>query len=184
MKREAEEDWGCGDNGPRCSYCRLMCAPRSKSVPTRRSDTNYRREHHRWTAVLQTGLGPAGWTRFNTTDGGCVRPLLPLTRHCRSARLFGNRTVPVEATVISRRPRSPEIRWGRDSPNDGTANGSAGVNCASDLGGQRCGNHEDRGDSTGNRRLAEHLSLLGPNPPSIAGGARPTPERPRGTREY
>src|SRR5206468_1359801 len=49
--------------------------------------------------------------------------------------------------------------------------GSAGINSAPDLGGQRCGNHEDRGDSTGNRQLAEHLSLLGPNPPSIAGGA-------------
>jgi hypothetical protein len=30
---------------------------------------------------------------------------------------------------------------------------SAGVNSASDLGGQRCGNHEGRGDSTGNDSL-------------------------------
>jgi hypothetical protein len=73
--------------------------------------------------------------------------------------------------VIIRRTRSPEIRWGRDPSNDSTANGSAGVNSPPDLGGQRCGNHEDRGDSSGNRQLAEHLSLLGPNPPSIGGGA-------------
>jgi len=66
----------------------------------------------------------------------------------------------------TRRAPSPEIR-ARDTPNDGTANGSAGVNSApdvdaginsaSDLGEQRRGDHEDRGD---NRKLAEHnLSL-------------------------
>src|SRR5262249_34902495 len=58
----------------------------------------------------------------------------------------------------------------RDTPNDGPANGSAGVNSAPDvdpginsapdLGGQGCGDHEDRGDSTNYRKLAEHnLSL-------------------------
>jgi hypothetical protein len=57
----------------------------------------------------------------------------------------------IEATVIIRRTRSTEIRRGRNPPNDGTANGSAGVNSAPDLGGQRCGIHENRGDSTGNR---------------------------------
>jgi hypothetical protein len=81
-----------------------------------------------------------------------------MTRHYRSARLLGNRTVPVGATVIIRRTRSPEIRWGRDPPNDGTANGSAGVNSAPDLGGQRCGNHEDRGESTDDRKPNEHLN--------------------------
>ena len=48
--------------------------------------------------------------------------------------------------MIIRRTRSPEIRWGRDPPNDGTASGGAGVNSAADLGGQRCGNDEDRGE--------------------------------------
>jgi hypothetical protein len=97
-----------------------------------------------------------------------------------SARLCSG-LMPMVATVIAtRRAPSPEI-GARDTPLDGAANGSAGVNStpdvdarvnsAPDLGGQRCGNHEDRGDSTGNRQLAEHLSLLGPNPPSIAGGA-------------
>src|SRR5262249_21817969 len=68
-----------------------------------------------------------------------------------------------------RRAPSPEIR-ARDTLNDGAANGSAGVNSApnvdagvnsaADLGGQRCGNHEDRGDSTNYRKNAEHnLSL-------------------------
>src|SRR5262245_48317996 len=75
-----------------------------------------------------------------------VRPLLPLTRYCRSARLLRNRTVPVEAATVTGRTRSPEIRWGRDPPNDCTANGSAGVNSAPDLGGQRGRSQEDRGD--------------------------------------
>ena len=63
------------------------------------------------------------------------------------------------ATVnfLTRRVPSPEIR-ARDTLNDGAANGSAGVNrapdvnaganSAADLGGQRCGDHDDRGDST------------------------------------
>ena len=79
--------------------------------------------------------------------------------------------MPMVATVIicTRRAPSPEIR-ARDTPNDGTANGSAGVNSAPDvdaginsapdLGAQRRGDHEDRGDSTNYRKLAEHnLSL-------------------------
>jgi hypothetical protein len=51
------------------------------------------------------------------------------------------------------RAPSPQIR-ARDTLNDGAANGSAGVNSAPDLGGQRCGDHEDRGDSTNYRKLA------------------------------
>ncbi len=56
---------------------------------------------------------------------------------------------------------SPQIR-ARDTSLDGTTNGSAGINVdaringASHLGGQRCGDHEDRGDSTDYRKLAEH----------------------------
>jgi hypothetical protein len=43
---------------------------------------------------------------------------------------------------------------------DGTTNGSAGINGAPDLGAQRCGDHEDRGDSTNYRKFGEHnLSL-------------------------
>jgi hypothetical protein len=73
-----------------------------------------------------TECGESRTTGFRT-------PLLPLTRHRRSARLFANRTVAVEVTVIIRRTRSPEIRWGRDPPNDGTANGSADVNNAPNI---------------------------------------------------
>ena len=66
----------------------------------------------------------------------------------------------------TRRAPSPQIR-ARDTPNDGTANGSAGVNSAPDvdagvnaaphLGGQCCGDHDDRGESTNYRKLAEHV---------------------------
>src|SRR5262245_12617400 len=73
--------------------------------------------------------------------------------------------MPIVATVMNRRAPSPEIR-ARDTSLDRTANGSAGVNSGPDvdagvnsaahLGGQRCGDHEDRGDSTNYRKLAEH----------------------------
>ena len=69
--------------------------------------------------------------------------------------------MPMVATVFirTRRTPSPQIR-ARDTSLDGTANGSAGVNSAPDLGAQRRGDHEDRGDSTNYRKLAEHnLSL-------------------------
>jgi len=57
------------------------------------------------------------------------------------------------------RAPSPEIRAGNTS-NDSAANASAGVNSAPDLGGRRCGDHEDRDDSTNYPKLAEHnLSL-------------------------
>ena len=65
----------------------------------------------------------------------------------------------------TRRAPSPQIR-ARDTSLDGAANGSAGINsapnvdaginAATHLGGQRCGDHEDRGDSTNDRKLAEH----------------------------
>jgi len=71
-------------------------------------------------------------------------------------------------TVIpTRRSPSTQIRAG-DTLNDGAANGSAGVNSASDvdagvngathLSGQRCRDHEDRGNST-NYRKHEHCYL-------------------------
>ena len=72
------------------------------------------------------------------------------------------------ATTVNlpaRRAPSPQIR-ARDASLDGTTNGSAGINStpnvdagidgATHLGGQRCGDHEDRGDSTNYRKLAEH----------------------------
>jgi hypothetical protein len=72
------------------------------------------------------------------------------------------------ATAVNfptRRAPSPQIR-ARDTSLDGTTNGSAGINSAPNvdagidgathLGGQRCGDHEDRGDSTNYRKLAEH----------------------------
>jgi hypothetical protein len=67
-----------------------------------------------------------------------------------------------------RRAPSPHIR-ARDTLNDGAANGTAGVNSAPNveagvnsaaaLGEQRCGDHNDRGDSAYCRRLAEHNKL-------------------------
>src|SRR5262249_46584941 len=70
----------------------------------------------------------------------------------------------------TRRAPSPQIR-ARDASLDGTTNGSArinsapdvdaGINGATHLGGQRCGDHEDRGDSTNYRKLAEHK--IGPH---------------------
>src|SRR5215467_4370060 len=65
----------------------------------------------------------------------------------------------------TRRTPSPQIR-ARDTSLDGTTNGSAGVNSASDvdtgvngathLSRQRCRDHEDRGDRNNYRKLAEH----------------------------
>src|SRR6516165_5385146 len=65
----------------------------------------------------------------------------------------------------TRRAPSPQIR-ARDTSLNGASNGSAGVNSAHDvdagingathLGGQCCGHHEDGGDSTNCRKLAEH----------------------------
>jgi hypothetical protein len=65
----------------------------------------------------------------------------------------------------TRRAPSPQI-WARDTSLDGTTNGSAGINSAPNvdagingathLGEQRCGDHEDHGDSTDYRKLAEH----------------------------
>src|SRR5436190_13604407 len=66
-------------------------------------------------------------------------------------------TVNLPARVAPR----PQIR-ARDTSLHGPANGSAGINVdagingATHLGGQRCGDHEDRGDSTNYRKLAEH----------------------------
>ena len=79
--------------------------------------------------------------------------------------------MPMVATVFirTRRTPSPEIR-ARDAPNDSASNGSAGVNRAPDvnagangspdLGGHRCRDHEDRGDSTNYRKPAEQNSSL------------------------
>src|SRR5262249_13175984 len=69
----------------------------------------------------------------------------------------------------TRRAPSPQIR-ARDTSLDGTTNGSAGVNSTSDvdagvndathLSGQRCRDHEDRGDNTNYRKLVEHNASL------------------------
>jgi hypothetical protein len=72
------------------------------------------------------------------------------------------------ATTVNlpaRRAPSPQIR-ARDTSLDGPTNGSAGINSAPNvdagvngathLGGQRCWDHEDRGDSTNYRKFAEH----------------------------
>src|ERR1700745_8185 len=68
------------------------------------------------------------------------------------------------ATTVNlpaRRAPSPQIR-ARDTSLDGAANASAGINmdaginAATHLGRPRCGDHEDRDDSTNYRKLAEH----------------------------
>ena len=73
----------------------------------------------------------------------------------------------------TRRAPSPQIR-ARDTSLDGAANGSAGINsapnvdaginAATHLGGQRCGDHEDRGDRTNYRKLAGHKTATCPEP--------------------
>ncbi len=80
------------------------------------------------------------------------------------------------ATTVNlpaRRAPSPQIR-ARDTSLDGTTNGSAGINSAPNvdagingathLGGQRCGDHEDRGDNTNYRKLAGHKTATCPAP--------------------
>jgi hypothetical protein len=76
----------------------------------------------------------------------------------------------------SGRPPSPQIR-ARNTSLDGTTNGSAGVsapnvdagvNSATHLGGQRCGDHEDPGDSAKYRKLANHKAAYLPNTRSTA----------------
>ena len=72
------------------------------------------------------------------------------------------------ATTVNlpaRRAPSPQIR-ARNTSLDGPTNGRAGINSAPNvdagingathLGGQRCGDHEDRGDSADYRKLPEH----------------------------
>jgi hypothetical protein len=60
------------------------------------------------------------------------------------------------------RAPSPQIR-ARDTSLDGAANASArinvdaGINAATHLGGQRCGDHEDRGDSTNHRKSDDYV---------------------------
>ena|SRR6266481_2951055 len=84
-----------------------------------------------------------------------------------------------DAAQQGNRPRTPFVGRHREDVLasyllDGAANGSAGVNGtpnmdagvnrAADLGGQRCGKHEDRGDSTNYRKLAEHKIATCPVP--------------------
>jgi hypothetical protein len=69
--------------------------------------------------------------------------------------------------LLSGRPPSPQIR-ARNTSLDGTTNGSAEVNSATHLGGQRCGDHEDPGDSTKYRKLANHKTAYLPNTRSTA----------------
>src|SRR5262249_6344380 len=83
-----------------------------------------------------------------------------------SALLCGGLTM-LATTVKFPAPRapSPQIR-ARGTSLDGTTNGSAGVtnaphvdariNCAPPFGGQRRGDHEDRGDSNNYRKIAEN----------------------------
>src|SRR5262245_29277412 len=90
----------------------------------------------------------------------------PRVRRAPSSALLCRGLTMLATTVNlpARRAPSPQIR-ARDSSLDGTTHGSAGINCAPNvdagingathLGGQRCGDHENRGDST-NRKLAEH----------------------------
>src|SRR5262245_58214578 len=95
---------------------------------------------------------------------------IPVT--ASSALLCGS-TLTTTVNFPTRRAPSPQIR-ARDTSLDGTTNGSAGVDSAPDvdagansathLGGQRRGDHEDRGDSTNYRKLAEHKTATCPAP--------------------
>jgi hypothetical protein len=83
---------------------------------------------------------------------------------------------PEQKFVRGGQRRHRRCYWARDTSLDGTTNGSAGINSAPNvdagingathLGGQRCGDHEDRGDSTNYRKLAEHKIV--PQPGAIA----------------
>jgi hypothetical protein len=74
-----------------------------------------------------------------------------------AAALCGDTMLAGTVNFPTRRAPSPQI-GARDTPNDGAANGTAhvnsaadadaGVNGAADLGEQRWGNHDDRGDNT------------------------------------
>jgi hypothetical protein len=82
-----------------------------------------------------------------------------------SARLCNGLMPMVAGVIATRRAPSPEIGAG-DTPLDGAANASAGahsaphvdarVNSTPHLSARRCGDHEDRGNSTYDRKLAEH----------------------------
>jgi hypothetical protein len=89
-----------------------------------------------------------------------------------SARLCGS-MLTTTVNFPTRRAPSPQIR-ARDTSLDGTTNGSAGVNSAPNvdagingathLGEQRCGDHGDRGHGTNHRKLAEHKIATCPVP--------------------
>jgi hypothetical protein len=120
--------------------------------PTRRAGDPTRREVCPWRSAPSSALLCSGLTMLATT-----------------------------VNLPARRAPSPQIR-ARDTSLDGTTNGSAGINSAPNvdagingathLGGQRCGDHEDRGDSTNYRKLAEHK--IGPQQ-----GRSPPPWRRR-----
>src|SRR5262249_819733 len=81
-----------------------------------------------------------------------------------SARLCGS-MLTTTVNFPARRASSPKVR-ARDTSLAATPDGSAGINSAPNvdggingaarLGGQRCWDHEDRGDNTNYRKLAEH----------------------------
>src|SRR5215510_1803132 len=99
----------------------------------------------------------------------CAAPIpnqkrsLSIAVSASSALLCGHIMLTTTVNFPTRRTPSPEIR-ARDTALDGAANGSASVNSAPDLGGERCRDHEDRGDSTNYRKLAEHKIATCPVP--------------------
>ena len=119
--------------------------------------------------------GPKSWASGRRAQKGLRGTQLTLKQFAwgatSSALLDGLRSMLASMNLPTGRPPSPQIRT-RDTPLDGAANGSAGVNSApdvdagvnsaSDLGGQRCGGYEDRGDGADYRKLAEHKTATCP----------------------
>ena len=142
------------------------------------------RSHATWSALICGAVALACFAGAAKADEGGVSFWLPGLFGSLAAApqqpgwslstIYYHTTVSAGADVA----RAREITIGR-IPVNLSANLRANVDARADLalvnptyvfatpflGGQRCGNHEGRGDGTGDRQLAEHLSILGPNPP-------------------
>src|SRR5262249_12641947 len=128
-------------------------------------------EYRQRTKQPNAGLRAASIQRlFAPLQDPTRREVCPSWSAPSPALLCGGLTMLTTAVNFpTRRAPSPQIR-AKDTPLYSTTNGSAGVNSASDvdaginaaphLGGQCCRDHDDRGESTNYRKLAEHnLSL-------------------------
>src|SRR6516164_7168211 len=118
-------------------------------------------------ATSETTQCRLGLTRlFAPLQDPTRREVCPWRSAPSSALLYSGLTVlATTVNLPTRRAPSPQIR-ARNTSLDGPTNGRAGINSAPNvdagingathLGGQRCGDHEDRGDSADYRKLPEH----------------------------